>query len=94
MNFLHPGKEKTALCGRSTVFKIIYYFSCCQLTSVMHYIKLKAEKKELKKLRRANESNRPTKIQTSNPVSDVAYSLQSVVEAKSRKVTQHMKTVH
>jgi hypothetical protein len=41
----------------------------------MHYIRLKAEKKELKKLRRANESNRPKKIQTSSPVSDVAYSV-------------------
>jgi hypothetical protein len=41
----------------------------------MHYIMLKAEKKELKKLRQANESNRPEKIQTSSPVSDVACSV-------------------
>jgi hypothetical protein len=78
------------------VFKLIYCFSCCQLTSVMHYIRFKAEKNELKNLRRANESNRPKKIHTSSPVSDDGYSLfrcKVVVEAKSRKVTQDMKTV-
>jgi hypothetical protein len=70
------------------VFKLIYYFSCCQLTSVMDYIRLKAEKKELKKLRQANESNRPNKIQTTSPVSDAAYiPMQSVVEALSRSDT-------
>jgi hypothetical protein len=41
----------------------------------MHYIRLKAEKKDLKKLRRTNESNRPKKIQTSSLVSDIAYSV-------------------
>jgi hypothetical protein len=41
----------------------------------VHYIRLKAENKELKKFCRANESNRPKKIQTSSPVSDVAYSV-------------------
>ena len=55
------------------VFKLIYYFSCRQLTSVMHYYRMQDWKKKMKKLCRANESN--TEIQTSSPVCDVAYSV-------------------
>jgi hypothetical protein len=46
---------------------------------------IRVEKKELKKLRRANESNRYKKIQTSSPVSDVAY---SVAKCCRSEVTQ------
>jgi hypothetical protein len=48
VNFLHPGKEKQHYAAE--VFKLIDYFSCCQLTSLMHYIRLKAEKKEIEKV--------------------------------------------
>jgi hypothetical protein len=51
----------------------------------MHFIRQKGEKKEFKKLRRANESNRPKKIQTSSPVSDVTY---SVAKCCRNEVTQ------
>ena len=61
---LHSGKIKTALNGKSI---LIYYFSCCQLTSARHalYYRLKAEKKELKKQCRATESRK--EIKTSSP---------------------------
>ena len=61
---LHSGKVKTALNGKSI---LIYYFSCCQLTSARHalYYRLKAEKKKLKKQCRATESRK--EIKTSSP---------------------------
>jgi hypothetical protein len=94
LNFLHTGKEKQPYAAE--VFKLTFYFSCRQLKSVMHYVRLKAEQKELKKLRRANESNEICLRKFRRRAQYLMWPipLQSVVEAKSRKVTQDMKTVH